>query len=274
MSAISKFNITENKNAAFTENITGESFQHQQFVDFSCNGKVITNCDFSYCVFHRTYFKKVKFINCNFTGAKFFDSNLREAEFENCKFPYALFKYTLVNAGQVLKNLPEWPNARRLLLQNHKVNANSLGDIKASKRFLLEEIDANKEYWRRAIKKKESYYATKYPGWKNWFWTRYQYRILKLDNWIWGHGEVPWKIVLNIFLLLALISVVLGFSVDYTMWESLGNVYINLKAAIKIFLGIQQHQITDNVSIAVITLARYLSLGLYIRIMFNKYSWR
>ncbi|SHM98898.1 pentapeptide repeat-containing protein [Flavobacterium xinjiangense] len=271
---IAQYKVIENKNAAFTDNITTANFQHQQFIDFSSNGKTLTNCDFSYCVFQRVYFKNVKFINCNFTGAKFFDSNLREAEFENCKFHYSLFKYTIVNLKEVLKNLPEWPNAKVLLLQNHKVNANSLGDVKASKRFLLEEIDANKEHWRRAIAKKETYYSNKYAGFENWFRSRFNYYKLILDELIWGHGETPWKIVVNLFLLLLIISFLLSFSTNSSFITFLSSIYKNYKAAAKVFLAIPQHIISDNISIAIIILARYLSLGLYIRIMFNKYSWR
>lgn len=271
---IEQYKVTENKNASFSDNLTDANFQHQQFIDFSSNGKTLTNCDFSYCVFQRVYFKKVKFICCNFTGAKFFDSNLREAEFENCKFHYSLFKYTIVNPIEVLRNLPEWPNAKVLLMQNHKVNANSLGDIKASKRFLLEEIDANKEHWRRAMAKKETYYSNKYAGFENWFKTRYNYYKLILDNLIWGHGETPWKIVVNLFILLLIISVSLSFSTDSSVINFFNNIYENFKGAVKVFLAIPQRIIFDSTPLAIIILARYLSLGLYIRIMFNKYSWR
>jgi len=271
---IEQYQVKENKYASFNEDVNGASFQHQQFIDFSANGKTLINCDFSYCVFQRVYFKKVKFINCNFTGAKFFDSNLREAEFETCKFHYSLFKFTIVNSIQVLKNLPEWPNAKVLLLQNHKVNANSLGDVKASKRFLLEEIDANKEHWRRAIAKKETYYSTKYPGFRNWFIARYNYYKLVVDNIIWGHGEAPWKIILNLLVVLLIVSLFFSFSVSTNFATFTIAVWENFKASLKVFLSIQQHLITSNTSIAIIVLARYLSLGLYIRIMFNKYSWR
>ena len=274
MAAISQYTVQENKYSGFGEDVLNTSFQHQQFIDFSGNCRIITNCDFSYCVFTRTYFKKVKFINCNFTGAKFFDSNLREAEFESCKFHYALFKYTIINPSEVLKNLPEWPNAKKLLLQNHKANANSLGDVKASKKFLLEEIDANKEHWRRAKNRKETYYTTKYSGIGNWFWTRYNYYRLIVDNWIWGHGEAPWKIVLNLFLLLLIISMLLSFNENSNFNLFLDQIATHYKSAVKIFLGISQHTTTNNSAIAIIVLARYLSLGMYIRIMFNKYSWR
>jgi uncharacterized protein YjbI with pentapeptide repeats len=128
--------------------------------------KEINNCNFSYAVFTRVYFKKVKFTNRVFTGAKFFDSNLRDAEFINCNFEYTIFKFTLINAREVLRNLPERPNVKILLMQNHKANANSLGNTRAVRLYLLEEIEASKEHLRRANKRNEAYYSEKYKHWK------------------------------------------------------------------------------------------------------------
>ncbi len=168
MDKITQFTVKVNQNASFSSDLSGEKFQHQQFTDFSIHKKVIKDCDFSFAFFQRVYFRDVKFINCNFTGAKFFDSNLRDAEFENCRFNYAVFKFTIIRSKQVLNNLPEWANVRIYLLQNHKANANSLGDTKAVREYLLEEIDSNKEHFRNARKRSDWYHATKYKG----FWIR------------------------------------------------------------------------------------------------------
>jgi hypothetical protein len=273
---INKHTVTVHQNASFATNLETVSFQHQQFTDFSGHNKEIKKCDFSYAFFQRAYFRKVKFIECDFTGAKFFDSNLRDAEFINCKFPYAIFKFTIISSQQVLNNLPEWPNVRIYLLQNHKANANSFGDIKAVRTYLLAEIDSNKEHLRRARKRTEGYYATKYRG----FWIRarifWKSALLYVDDLSWGHGESPWKIARNVVVVILGLSVVQAISrydSSQTLPSLLHNFWRILKSDIKTFVGITVSDVGDMAKVILILL-RYLTLGLFIRVLFNKYSWR
>lgn len=272
--SIKEFKVRTFQNARFEEdNIVNLKFQHCQFIDFSGHNKQITNCDFSYTFFNRVYFNDVVFNGCNFTGAKFFDSNIRDATFINCKFHYAIFKFTLLKTDNILANLPEWPNAKTFLLQNLKANANSFGDTRSARKFLLSEIDSTKEHLYRARKKSETYYAHKYSGlgptievyWKS-FW-------LLVDKLAWGYGTAPWRIVLNVLIVFIVLAFIQTISAFNSVQDIASNYWLYLKENIKAFLGMDANNI-DGEYIAVLILVRYLTLGLFIRILFNRYSWR
>jgi hypothetical protein len=266
------------KDASFQQSETGANFKMHQFTDFSGVDKEFIKCDFSYSTFTRVYFKKVNFIQCNFTGAKFFDSNLRDATFQNCKFHYASFKFTMIDSKQVLSNLPDWANVKSNLLQLHKANANSLGDIKASRAYLLAEIAASKEHLRKAIDKSDGYYSLKYKSWQSQLQVRWKYFLLSMDDFIWGHGESPWRIIRNViayFLLLSIIQTIFkDDSGGRTFADNFRILFEYFKLDIKTFLGVPNTKLESDFIIGSLILLRYVTLGLFIRILFNKYSWR
>lgn len=277
MPDIINYVVTMNSNASFGSDLRDKDFKHQQFTDFSGHNKKITNCDFSYTVFQRAYFRKVIFENCDFTGAKFIDSNLRDAEFINCKFPYAIFKFTLIRYTEVVKNLPEWPNVRIILLQNHKANANSFGDSKSSRLYLRLEIESSKEHLRSARKKNDGYYKTKYGGfWRSAevFWKNF---VIYIDDLLWGHGESPWKIARNAALFILMIAIIqtlrLPEMTKISFWELRESFISFIWSDFKVFVGVPADQVSDKFKVALILL-RYLTLGLFIRVLFNRFSWR
>jgi hypothetical protein len=94
---------------------------------------------------------------------------------------------------------------------------------------------------------------------------------------LWGHGESPWKIARNVVITILFLSIFQtlfkegiwnGYAQNF-IWELLKFV----KNDAKIFVGITIEDINDFSKIVLILL-RYLTLGLFIRILFNKYSWR
>jgi hypothetical protein len=274
---IIKHTVVVNQNSSFASNLMDIDFRHQQFTDFSGHNKEITRCNFSYAFFQRAYFRKVRFIECDFTGAKFFDSNLRDAEFIKCKFPYSIFKFTLIRSREVIQNLPEWPNVRITLLQNHKANANSLGDSKSSRLYLFLEIESSKEHLRRARKKEDGYYTSKYKGWRSSIDIYWKSFIIYLDDILWGHGESPWKIARNVIILIALFSFFQTLSIasaeNFPLKQCVAKFLNYMWEDLKTFVGVTAKEVSDFTKVLLI-LFRYLTIGLFIRILFNKYSWR
>lgn len=277
MSLTAKHEVVIHVNESFSTSQENMDFSHHQFTDCSGYEKVFTKCNFSYCLFQRAYFRKVKFIECNFTGAKFFDSNFRDADFEHCKFPYSIWKFTLIQQKQVLNNLPEWPNVKVLLLQNHKANANSFGDVKAVRAYLSEEIEANKEHYRRAMQRNEGYYSKKYSKRGQWFTAFRKYYGLKLDNLIWGHGESPIRVLLSIIFLILFTAILQSYFSDNIGTNSLKqglSAFVTYSINdLKAFIGIQSVDVND-IAKGVLTVFRYVALSLFVRILFNKFSWR
>ena len=198
----------------------GEQISERQFeetavgIDFNncrlewARGKKITfkKCNFSSSLIKNCYFHKAHFIECDFTGALFQDSNFRGATFDQCKFEYAQFRGTLIEANQLLKNLPSWENTRRELLRSLRKNAESIGEVEEVRRYFWCEMEAGIEHWRAASKGVAGYYLDHYPGPWGRFTSFYRWLVLVVSKWAWGHGDSPLKLVCSTLAWLVLLS--------------------------------------------------------------------
>jgi hypothetical protein len=173
----------------------------------SGKGAIFEDCDFSYSVMTDCYFHGARFVNCKFTGSRLFRCNFREAKFEGCDFRYVDANETKISAREVIKNLPDYPNIARDILQVMRRNASSLGDVRDARSLVVGELNQRKEHLRRAIRGQGRYYKTKYGG----FWQKVrlvvELTLLKLDSFVWGHGEKIWKMIFPILLLVLTSSI-------------------------------------------------------------------
>ena len=158
---------------------------------FEANGGnlLFEDCDFSFSVIERTYFHKARFKSCKFVGVKFIDSNFRKARFDNCDFRYASVQRTLFDKQELIRNLPAEPNLSREWLQQLRVNALSLGITQEANFFIVHELEAEREHWRRARRAADVYYSTHYSGFGQKVHVYAQSLKLWLDHYVWGHGE-------------------------------------------------------------------------------------
>jgi len=269
-------NIIVNK--YFKNSITSINFQHHVFRDTGAKKLVFKNCDFSFCLLERAYFHACEFIDCKFIGARFVDCNFRNARFEGCQFEYSIFKSTLISHHQILKNLSPWPNVRRELLRTLRINAESIGDAEAVKEYVREELSASREHLKKARDGKESYYAKKYKGFHAKL-TIYGHSIWSWFDWhLWGHGEYPAKILRTIIIILIFSTLHLlfndqTFSVNLTISNiiSLSMKYF-LESAF-VFVGVIPDEFPDIVA-ALLSLTRYVSLGLFISVLYKRLARR
>ena len=258
-----------------------KDYRHTFLTDVRGKGEKYVGFDFSYSVITRGYFHKAEFVDCRFIGCRFTDCNFRNASFRGCNFSYADFTGTRIDSDEILESLPAEPNVRQELLQILRKNALSLGDVVASKRFVLAEIDAKREHLRRAWKLDEQYYRNKYSG----FWKQLGIGAKRagfwLDSFLWGHGERLWKIGISIPVLLAVAaasSTVLWLStqLDPTV-SSLANKFaIYFRYYVALFIDIPyprpaEHHIWMD---AVVALCRYLAFGVLISGLFRWLSHR
>ncbi|MGO7793022.1 pentapeptide repeat-containing protein [Rhizobium ruizarguesonis] len=186
----------------------GSAFCHAQLVDVSGKKQTYEEVDFSYSIFTRGYFHQAEFRACNFTGTRFVDCNFRNATFADCNFSYSDFTGCRIETDEVLRNLPDWPNVRRELLQILRKNALSIGDVAAGRAFVIAELAAKKEHLRRAWKQEESYYRKKYGGFRKQSLVLGKRIGLWLDGFLWGHGEKLWKLPIAAIAILAVFSAV------------------------------------------------------------------
>lgn len=270
------------QNVSFPGEVKDKLFIQNFFTDVGAKGTIFQNCNFSHSVFTRAYFRNAKFIQCTFIGAHFYDCNFRHAELVRCDFKYATFQGTIIPPQEVIANLPEWPNVKCELLRSHRINAQSVGDTEAIKLYIREEMTALREHYRRAREKKEAYYSEKYKGFGRWIEVRWESFTLWLGWVTWGYGEYPTNLLkFAIFSLLVLTIAVMVqtgdlFSATTTVQKIGSTFWESLKSTISLFLGLPQaNQIPVNWIIMSITIMlRYVLLGLFIAVIFRRFSRR
>jgi len=269
------------KQLVFEGKIVGKSFVGISFTDISARGVIFEKCDFSHCIFTRAYFRDSEFTKCFFIGARFYDCNFRHAKLRLCDFKYAQFQNTLIPISEVIANLPEWPNVKQELLRSHRVNAHSVGDADAEKKYIIEEMAALREYYRKARQKRDSYYIDKYGGVGNWFKTRWKSFTLWLGWVVWGYGERPIHLLSSVIVVLLILSLISGLQIQVLSTGSTlsmvgTNLWQGLKTTLAVFFGIQQEPIQSigYFLISVIVVVRYVVFGLFIALIFRRFSKR
>lgn len=257
--------------------LEGEDFRNMWFEDLNARKRELVGCDLSYCVFERAYFRETKFTKCKFVGARFYDCNFRGVELDRCEFDYAIFDKTLIDPADIVPNLPSAPNMRRNLLQILRANANTIGDYDALRTYVLEEMDAAVDHQSRILRSKESYYKNKYKG----FWPKFKafskLSGLRMDGFLWGHGERPFQIFIStaviIFFLAALNMMVVG---PWVGWRDSSYGLRSLEYVVRLFLDLEP-EVRFRGWAAVdyfVAIYRYIVFGLAASVMFKIISHR
>lgn len=258
----------------FIKVVSGIAFPHHYFKNCGAKEATFTDIDFSFSIFEKTYFHECKFINCKFTGARIVESNFRGSTFDNCEFNYVTIRQTLISHVEVLANCPSWPNVKREMMRSFRINADSVGDVEASKAFVREELAASREHLRKAREAKEPYYAKKYSGFKKRLNVHWDSFWSFMDWHLWGHGEYPHKLAIAVvaFLLLtAFILFVQALSLNPNISvANVGGVFQDtLRDTGYSFLGIKASSVSDGWA-AALALLRYLSFSLFMTVLYKR----
>lgn len=268
-------------NNADKENITNSDFSNHKFTDINGYGVTFKHCSFNYSVFDRAYFRNARFVNCSFIGCLFINSILRGAYFENCNVKYTRFKDTLISSDSIMKSLPLEPSIRKELLQNLRINARSIGDEYGLKKYIREELKAEREHFRKAIEKKEDYYANKYKGLHNWINVRLKSIQLWLDFHVWGHGEHPVNLFKFVIILLTVFSLIIFFTSNrFSGTSSIQQIFLLLYhsflTTICTFFSINKSYNIDVglLLTCLLVISRYITLGLFVSMLFRSLSKR
>jgi hypothetical protein len=256
------------------------SYQHFHLTDVGAKGTHLKKVDFAYTVITRGYFHNAIFEECSFVGAHLIDCNFRQATLINCDFRYAHISGTRITTEQVLRNLPDEPNIRSELLQILRTNAQELGDTKSARAYILQELAARREHWRRAWRPNGNYYRKKYGGLRNQTLVLLRYIGLSLDSLLWGHGEKVWKIVIPISALIvfaAIISTIAGSSgTTDTVAEVTGRFCDALIYHVSGFLEVaSDSQVPTPLWLHwLIAIGRFLTFGVVVSVLFRRLSHR
>lgn len=262
----------------FAGDFSGEDFKHHFFIDVGAKEIKFKKVIFSFSDFENAYFKDCIFEECVFIGAQFNNSNLRGSVFVNCKFQYSVFRGTEISHKELLTNLSGMPNVDREWLRRLRINAESIGDVKAVKAYVKEEVRASREHLGKARAAKEGYYAKKYKQLDKKL-VIYLESIGNFFDWhIWGHGEYPHKLVIFIGLIILTSSGYIflqrqGVNGDAQWNDLLSMAWVSLSDVSQTFVGIKSDSISNGLASA-LALVRYVSLGLFTSVLYKSIARR
>ena len=271
----------EYNNVLFEKDVKGKDFRYNVLFRTGAKGIKFEDCDFSFAVLNQAYFRNAVFVKCKFIGTFFIDCNFRGAELHECDFKYSNFQNTIIPSNVVLDNLPEWPNVKRELLRMHRVNAANLGDAEAVKLYIREELVAQREHYRRARKRNESYYSNKYSGLMNWFFVRMKSIQLWLDWNLWGHGEYPLKLIKSTIIILSGITLFVTFRItnvngQLSINEFFHSILKSLEYTFNAFIGLSNESLYK-ISVFwtyFVVIYRIIVIGMFVSVLFRYLSKR
>lgn len=253
------------------------NLRNRRFDELNANKATFVDCDFSYCIFERAYLHRATFEGCRFTGSRFYDSNLKGASFHGCDFKYATFHRTLLDPAEMLASLPLEPNLRRDSLRNLRANAVEIGHYRSQRHYVLAEVDAAIDHYRRAARAEEDYYRTKYPRPFDRFKARIKLITLQIGGLVWGHGERPFRMLASAAVLtLALTLLTLGSVMPRIGWQASRAGLEVLKYSIDQLLDAQPDMQFRGFALVDYSLIamRYLYIGLFISVLARSASHR
>lgn len=262
----------------FARSLSDRDFSHSRLDNTGAKKLTFRGCDFSYCDFTQAYFHGCSFEECNFTGARFTECNFRSARFVACRFEYSTFKSTIISSEQLLRNLPSWPNVRRDLLTALRLNADSVGDAEAARKFVREELKASREHWKKAREAREGYYAAKYGGWRQRVEVYWRSIALWVDWHLWGHGEYPWRLLRAMAMGLVVAALLSAsadsrLGIDSSVAAGAAVIWEHFVDVTKSFVGMEVRR-TPVFLAVILSFLRYLALGLFIAVLYRRLSRR
>lgn len=253
------------------------SLVNLRFSDLNAHNTTFVDCDFSYSIFERAYFRSGKFENCTFIGCRFYDSNLRGASFYNCDLRYATFHRTLIEPKEIIAVLPLEPNLRRDSLQNLRANAVEIGDYKSQRLYVIYEIKARVDHLSKALHGSESYYREKYGTVVQKAKAGLELAGLKLSGIVWGNGERPLRMIASAAALILVLTAMNFWAVIPNVgWSETGGGLEILRYSVDRFLDAQPNAkfrgfVTVDYALIVM---RYVYIGLFISVLFKWLSHR
>ena len=259
------------KDMWFKEDESHTSYENFVFIRLIAKERMFTKVSFKYTVFDSCYLRKCTFISCDFTGCRFTSSNLPGSTFDGCSFSYTIFEKTNIDSKILSNCCPSYENQKATFARSLRTNYQQLGDSEGVNRAIAVELKATEIHLHKAWRSNESYYRNKYKSWTK-LKMLLKWLLYKFSNIIWGNGESPLKLFCTVLV------VILGMGLlDIFFWRQTSGVGFleAFSQAFQVFVG------TPNLPLefpewylAVIAVLRLTTFGLFVSILFRKYSRR
>lgn len=184
--------------------LVARTFQHCTFGNLSLKGTRLQSCTFRDCTFVDVYFRKATLELCAFVGCRFIDCQFTDVIVLQSDFRYARFHRCYIEHQSLAGSLPAEHNLRLFLAKELTLAAESVGDLKQSRRFRLEEVAAHEDDLWAAVRGESKWYRDHYPGFRR---VRAFSELAgsKVNGAVWGYGERVGVLIRNLLLLAGVI---------------------------------------------------------------------
>jgi hypothetical protein len=255
----------------FDKDVKDAQFLNHFFLRLGAKDKNFKKVDFRYSFFENCYLRNCTFDSCDFTGCRFVGTNLHGARFSGCRFDYSYFEKTLVESDILDTECPGPENLRRSFARSLRMNYQQLGDAVSANKAITVELEATGEHWYKAWRSKESYYRKKYARSKRisafMEWLRF-----KFQDFIWGNGESPFKLLRSTALILFIMSMIDASA--FRNSQLVGSYTRALIESPQIFLGTLIPGQYPTWYLTIIVITRLIAFGLFMSIIIKRLNRR
>lgn len=255
----------------FDVDLKGDNFHNKHFVRSGAKGQTFKSVNFSHTYFENCYFRNIIFDSCDFNGCKFSNCNFQGSSFPGSKFDYSIFEKTFIDSEIFDNNCPSFNNLKLKFARTLRMNYQGLGDSESVNKAIKIELDATREHLYEAWCSNTTYYRTKYQGIER-FKMFFRWLYFKLQDFVWGNGESPVKLLRTGFVFWLIVAVI-----DTFCFKNPNNVsdYINsFSDAPSIFMGIDKPNGYSNNYLTIITSLRFVGFALFTSILIKRFNRR
>lgn len=251
--------------------LDSNDYHNKHFIRVGSKKRTFKNVNFSHTYFENCYFRDITFDSCDFNGCKFINCNFQGSKFPGSKFDYATFEKTFIDSEILDYNCPSWNNVTLKFARSLRINYQGIGESESVNKAINIELKAIKEHLHESWKSKSTYYRTKYKGWNRikmffkWLWFKFQ-------DFIWGNGENPIKLIRTGLILW------IGFSLIDTFYfrdsNKVSEYFNSFIQTPSVFMGVKKPTEYSNFYITLITIIRFIGFALFTSIIIKRFNRR
>lgn len=251
--------------------LDSNNFHHKHFVRVGCKDQNFKKVAFNHSYFENCYFRNITFDSCDFNGCKFVNCNFLGSTFPGTKFDYATFEKTYIDSEILDTNCPSYNNLILKFARTLRVNFQGIGESESVNKAIRIELRATKEHLFESWNSKKAYYRNKYKGIDRVkMFIKWSY--FKTQDFIWGNGESPFKLIRTGFFCWLSISIIdtLLFK-NPNLLSDYSNSFFDTPS---IFMGIKKPINYPNFYLTFITILRFIGFSLFTSIIIKRYNRR
>lgn len=252
-------------------NLDSDKFHHKNFVRIGSKDQSFRRVIFDHSYFENCYFRNITFDSCSFIGCKFVNCNFQGSTFLGSTFDYATFEKTYISAEILDSNCPNHNNLILKFARSLRMNFQAIGESESVNKAIKLELKATREHLFESWNSRKSYYRNKYRGFDR-FKMFYQWFFFKIQDFVWGNGESPNKLIRAGLIFWILISIV--DTLIFKNHNLLSNYLDSLSNMPSIFMGIEKPDNYPAIYLTFISVIRYIGFALFTSIIIKRYSRR